>query len=113
MNSMLVLFFLVGLASEITYARWTVTIVQNRLISLFWAFLWASINVFFIMQLASSQSYFNGLLWVLGVVVGTGIEIIYKQYHHDQQVKRLTKLLTMNASWELVKSGRISGKRKV
>lgn len=70
------LFFIIGLLSEYSYARWTVTIVQNKLSSLFWAFSWAGLNVLFVLELVERQDYINGLAWALGIVVGSGFSLL-------------------------------------
>lgn len=77
------LFFLVGLASEFTYARWTQKLIDGSKESVLWACLWGLCNVYFLVELAGRQDFTLGYAWILGVMLGTVLSLKPKERTYE------------------------------
>lgn len=77
------LFFLVGLASEFTYARWTQKLIDGSKESVLWACFWGLCNVYFLVELAGRQDFTLGYAWILGVMLGTVLSLKPKERTYE------------------------------
>ena len=68
-----------GVALDYTYAAWTKAIVNHQYRSIIWAFLWALINLVFVLFMSKYQNLYNGLWFCVGVAFGTLLILINKK----------------------------------